>query len=305
MLCLFPVNSDTQKQELTMQQNSLNFFYSQYANGKLERGKFEGLIYCHLIENQGRTKLSMWNHDEYEDLISWFFPRMQKAIDTYCKTSSAFESFIYTILHVSAREFRVRSVTNSVTEYSAWSARIPEYYAHEEPSAYLTEKQEDLLANLSFKNPKRRNVKQLTILILKCYYYVSDDFIDRLIPGTGIDKNKLREMIEKIRILRTKHDDDIYHLKERIHCQYYRCIVYEKRLSYLKENVSAYAKLKLRLEKARERLEKMRKRIAVIRTCATNSQIAEVIGISKGAVDSHLYTLKSKWENNGKQIIVD
>jgi DNA-directed RNA polymerase specialized sigma24 family protein len=285
-----------------MQQKSLNYFYSQYSKGKLERSKLEGLIYIHLIENQGRTRLYMWNRVEYEDFISWFFPRMQKSIDTYCKTASAFESFIYTILHVSAREFRVRSVTNSVTEYSAWSARIPDYYAHEDLPAYLTEK---VQSSLSFENCKRKNVKQLTVLILKCYYYVSEDFLDRLLPETGIDRKKIMEMIEKIRILRAKHDDAIYHFKERIHCQYYRCIVYEKRLSYLSENMSAYAKLKIKLEKARERLDKMRKRIASIRTSATNKQIAEVIGISKGAVDSHLFTLKNKWENKNRQITAD
>ena len=63
----------------------------------------------------------------------------------------------------------------------------------------------------------------------------------------------------------------------------------------MSENTAAAVKLKQRLEKARLRLETMRKRLAGIRSDATNSQVAEVIGISKGAVDASLHHLKTKW----------
>jgi FixJ family two-component response regulator len=86
-------------------------------------------------------------------------------------------------------------------------------------------------------------------------------------------------------------------MKERIYCQYYRCIVYEKRLLLIQENNAAYEKLKLRLEKAKQRLEKMRKRITLIRTEATNKQVAEVIGIKKGTVDASLHKLKARLNN--------
>jgi len=39
----------------------------------------------------------------------------------------------------------------------------------------------------------------------------------------------------------------------------------------------------------------MRKRLKKIRKEATNKQVADVIGISKGAVDSNLSRLKIKW----------
>jgi FixJ family two-component response regulator len=53
--------------------------------------------------------------------------------------------------------------------------------------------------------------------------------------------------------------------------------------------------MKQRGEKARKRLEGMRNRLASIRTDPTNRQVAEVIGISKGSVDSGLHALKTKW----------
>jgi FixJ family two-component response regulator len=80
--------------------------------------------------------------------------------------------------------------------------------------------------------------------------------------------------------------------------------VYEKRLSYLPENSSACINMKLRLEKARKRLERMRNRLAGIRTDPTNRQVAEVIGVSKGSVDSGLHALKKKWNlSDGKSLL--
>ncbi|MDR0302216.1 MAG: hypothetical protein LBI04_07900 [Treponema sp.] len=140
----------------------------------------------------------------------------------------------------------------------------------------------------------RKNPRQILALALKCYYYVSDDFLDRIAVHTGFDKKILKEMVEKLQVIREEKEDAIYRMKERIYGQFYRCIVYEHRLSYVSENTAAYLKLKQRLEKARNRLERMRKRISKIRTFASNKEIAGVIGVTKGSIDASLYKLKTK-----------
>jgi hypothetical protein len=141
----------------------------------------------------------------------------------------------------------------------------------------------------------RKNPKQLLALILKCYCYVSDDFISKIAPLVEIDSEQLRKMIDKIRISRAKRDAEIYLMRERIYSQFYRCIIYENRLLYMTENSTAAILMKRKLFKARQRLHTMRKRLASIRIDATNKQVAEVIGISKGSVDAHLYQLKLRW----------
>jgi len=277
-----------------MQQNTLNELYSQYSTGKIKRAEFEGNIYRHFFYNQDKTCLSHWKRDEYEDYISWFYQRLKKAIDSYHDIGSSFEAFMSRFLLISSKEYRVRITTNNVTEYSTWSARVPELYAGEEQPYYLHEKNDNILSKLINSQNSRKDTKRVLALILKCYCYISDDFIEKIAPKIEIDGKKLRDMIDRIRELRQKKDDEIYHMKERIYCQYYRCLVYEKRLTLLQENTTAYNKLKLRLEKARQRLEKMRKRITLIRTEATNRQVAEVIGVKKGTVDASLHSLKTK-----------
>jgi hypothetical protein len=278
-----------------MQKYDLNELWALFMERKLKRAEFEGLVYQYYVKNKEKTQISNWKDEDYEDFISWFYPRLRKVIDLYKDSGSSFESYLSAIFFTASREYYIRKVTKSVTEYSAWSAQVPDLYAREEAPSYSVEQQEKALSDILIENRGRKNPKQMLMLILKCYYYVSDDFIDRVACHTGIDRKKLKEMIEKLRKAREERDDRIYKMKERIYCQFYRCIVYEKRLSYIPENSNAYIVLKAKLEKARSRLEKMRNRISGVRTDATNREVANVIGVSKGAVDSSLYNLKSKW----------
>jgi hypothetical protein len=284
-----------------MHQKSLNKIYSEYLSGKIKRDEFEGIIYTYLFNNQNKTCINHWEQDEYEDFISWFYPRLKNAIDSYQEIGASFEAFLYKYMLISAKEYHVRTTTNAVIEYSAWSARVPDMYMYEEPPVYNINNTEEVITKMIIGTRGRKNTRRILALILKCYYYVSDDFAEKIAPLIGIGAKELMEMINKIREIRREKDDKIYLLKERIYCQFYRCIIYEKRLSLIRENTMAYEKLHLRLEKARLRLNKMRKRVTSIRTEATNKQIAEIIGITKGTVDSSLHRLKAKWENMSKK----
>jgi len=279
-----------------MQQLSLNEMYSNYISGSLSRIEFEGFIYHFLIYNQEKTCLSHWKRDEYEDLISWFYPRLKKSIDSYKEIGASFESYMGRFLLISSREFRARETSNAITEYSAWCIHAPEMYVREDPPEYLHKNVENVIADLIIDRSGKKDTKRILALIIKCYYYISEDFAEKIAPKIGIDKYELLEMLKKIRFIRQKRDDKIYYMKERINSQFIRCLVYERKLSLLKENINVYNKLKSKHDRARSRLDKMRKRMTIIRTDATNKQVAEIIGISKGTIDSSLHRLKSKWE---------
>lgn len=272
----------------------LNDLYLKFKTGKIDRSEFEGSIYNYYLNNQNKTCLSHWNTDEYEDYISWFYKRLRKAIDSYVNTGSSFEAYMAKFMLISSREYRVRVTTGTITEYYTWSVRVPDLYTREEPPVYNYDHSDEILSKLIEDQNGRKSTKRMLALILKCYHYASDDFIEKISPKIGIGKKELKEMTEKIRKLRQKKDDEVYLLKERIYCQFYRCAVYEKRLSLLNENSTARDKLNQKYIRAKKRLENMRKRLSLIRTEATNSQIAEVMGVKKGTVDSSMHKLKVK-----------
>jgi len=283
---------------------SLNDLFLNYDKKNSRRKELDGLVYQHLHKNRINRIFGGWTQDDYEDFISWFYPRLRKAIDDYRMilmtgkpenaADMSFETYIQRIMRISSKEYRLRKITKSVTEYSAWSAHVPELYAYETAPSYSYNMSNDIISRIITINKNRKSPKQIITLILKCYNYVSDDFLEDVSARTGINAQKLRAMLDVIRAKRQKIDDKNYHIRERVYCQFYRCMVYERRLSYLSENTAAYLKLKEKLIKARIRLENMRKRMAKLRTYASNREVSEVIGISKGAVDSCFFNLRAK-----------
>jgi len=280
---------------------TLNKLFSRYKKDEISRSKLEGLIYSYFLDNQEKTCISHWKRDDYEDFISWFYPRLKIAIDTYAETGSSFEAFIARYLLISSKEYHVKVVTKSVIEYSAWSARVPDMYVYEEAQHYMQKETKQAISNLVIEKKGRKESRRVLALILKCYYFISDDFAEKTAPLIGIEPKELINKLHEIRDIRHKKDDRLFEKKERVYHQFYKCIVYEKQLLLLKENTAAYEKLKKRTERARRKLEKMREQMGKIRIEATNKEIAEVIGVTKGSVDASLCRLKSKWESLSKK----
>jgi len=284
-----------------MEQETLNDIYFKYLLGNIKCDKLESIIFTYLTNNKKKTCIKHWKQDQYEDFISYFYPSIKKIIDSYKNTGASFEAYLYKYLLVSAKEYETRKVDKDVIEYATWSARIPDMYLYEEPPVYNINQTKYVLTEMIEGIKGRKNTRRLLALVLKCYYYVSDDFAEKIAVLIGMESKELIDMLNKIRKIRCYKDDEIYFFRERIHSTFYRCVSYEKRLSLLPENTPGYEKMYKRLERAKQRLERMRERMKKIRTYATHKQIAEVIGISKGTVDASLHRLKARWKEMSKK----
>jgi hypothetical protein len=263
----------------------LNDLFKRYTWGDLDKKQLEGLIFEYILENYQCFHLYDWEKDDYVDYLCWLYPRMSRAIDNYQETGSTFEAYIAALVRWSAKEYRSRLADHHITERAAWTLRSSEAAACDSEPEYLP---------LESNPGKVVNPRQILLLLLKSYYFVSEDFLARAAPQLGMKKKQLSGMVHKLRELRMDREEEIRTLQERIYCQFYRCITFEKRLNAVPESSAHYAKMKSRLKRARSRLETMRKRLTGIRRDATNRQIAEVLGIPKGTVDSNLSALKNR-----------
>jgi DNA-directed RNA polymerase specialized sigma24 family protein len=108
-------------------------------------------------------------------------------------------------------------------------------------------------------------------------------------------------MVDEMRRRRMGREQEVRDLQERIQRQYYRCLSLQYRLASAFPGTAYYEKVKARLGRARKRFFNMRKRLDGIRVDATNRQVAEIMGIPKGTVDSNLHMIKTRWriENEG------
>jgi biotin operon repressor len=288
---------------------ALNELYHQYVEGSLGRKEFEGIIFRIMLKNIHYFYLADWDKEEYIDYLCWLYPRLSNAIDNYREKGYSFSTHITALVRYSVKEYRSRQADHYIAEFAAWTvhakdmearSREPEYLAEQvsRPAVPLAaKKMTDVLPGYAPVN----NPRQILLLLLKSYYFVSDDFLERIAPAIGMEADKIRKMIEKLRIWREGRDDSIRIQRERIVCQFYRCIVFEGRLRAVAEGTVLHERLAKNLKRARERLANMRKRLSSIRIDATNQQVADLLGITKGAVASNLYALRNRYAQPGPE----
>jgi hypothetical protein len=262
-----------------------------YLLGKINKREFEGFIFQYLLDNFEKFRQFDGNRERWLDFITWLYPRLSRAVDGYRETGASFEIYINAIVQWSCREYRIKEADHQATEYACWKARAEESAIQEPDPKYTAAVRRPL--------PRIYTRRQILILFLKSYYFVSDDFTDRVAAGIGMEKRELYRLIEELKKLRIKREHNIFLLKERVHCQYYRCLSFEKRLLLATPGTAYYEKMNTRFRRAQVYLEAAKHRLAGIRMGATNGQIAAVLHIPKGTVDSALHSIKEKSKNAG------
>jgi hypothetical protein len=258
----------------------------EYHQGKLDRKQLEEKIFQLILERPRYYHLRTWDKDLLADFIGWLYPRIHHAIDRYKRTGASFDTYIGALLSWSFREYQARAENHGIVEDAVWGAHTRDLILQDQEPDYAEERPA-APQSLHYARP-------ILMLLLKSYYFVSEDFATRAAPALGLSKEELLRLIGDIRRQRLKRESAVHDLRERIHCQYYRCISFEKRLQAAPEGSSREALLRIRLERGQKRLASMRKRLANIRLGASNSQIAQVLNVPKGTVDSSLAALKAR-----------
>jgi DNA-directed RNA polymerase specialized sigma24 family protein len=261
--------------------------YQQYKSGNLEKKKFEGLLFQYLTDNFGRYRLFDGSRDRWSDFLSWLYPRLSRAIEGYRDRGASFDNYITSIIHWSAKEYRSKETAHYMTEFACWKAKAEETLVCSDEPEYDRSPTAPLKGIAS--------PQQIVMLLLKSYYFVSDDFLNRIAAGVGMEKETIRNMVDEMRRKRTEREQEIRDLQEKIQRQYYRYLSLQHRLTSAFPGTAYHQKLKDRLERAKKRFASMRKRLEGIRADATNRQVAEIMHIPKGTVDSSLHTVKAKW----------
>ncbi|MDR3173651.1 MAG: hypothetical protein LBU19_05330 [Treponema sp.] len=276
---------------------SLDSFLQNYREGKLDKKELEGLIFDFILKNTNRFKLRHWAKDECIDFLCWFYPRMSRAIDKYKNLGASFDAYIAAIIKWASREYIQVEAGHRITEETYWNMHAQDMAVYEREPVYNGSK-------TPFKPVN--NPKQALMLILKSYYFISDSFIARAAPAIGMNPERLKYLVEQLRILRLPRDNVIQDTREHIDTLYYRCISLERRINAAIQGSAKYEKLKNKRERARKKLAVLRLRLKRMRTNPTNQQLAQVLGLPKGTIDSSLFAIRSKsGHGRGKKFSID
>ena len=265
----------------------LSDLYQMYINSDISRKDFEGMIFQHLLENFERFRLFNGNRDTWNDFLASIYPRIVRAIDTYRDMGASFDAYIVSLIHGAAREYRCRETDRSITEYVCWKARAEDMVVSESEPEYNETRRRTSI-------PDDINPRQILFLLLKSYFFVSDEFVKRVAKTINMNSELVQGIIDELRKRRSDKEAEIMDLRDRLHCQYYRCIAYQKRMISTQEGTDYYERMKDRFERARKRYYNMKKRLGGMRMTASNRMIAEVLGIPRGTIDSSLSAIKNR-----------
>jgi biotin operon repressor len=182
-------------------------------------------------------------------------------------------------------------VGHRASEQAYWEAASLEHFGRidsaEEEMARLLESGEAFEAV--------RNRRQILMLILKSYDQVSEAFIRKAAAAIGMEEEVLCRHIEALRQLRRGKDQRRQEMRERVYSQYYRCLAKEKAAAKCLAGSLEREAAEARAKKSRKRLEGMRGSYGRMKASASNREVAEVLGMTKGAVDAAMYALRKKY----------
>jgi len=265
----------------------LTDLYKLYQMGDLRKKDFEGRIYQYLLDNFKRYQVFRGNRDKWNEFLSWLYPRLTRAIELYKDQGSSFDAYIFSLIHCTCKEYRCREADHYITECACWQAKVEEMKLSENEPEYLDGRRKFLL-------PDGINPRHILFLLLKSYCFVTEDFVKKAAKAIGMDTEIIWRMIEELRRMRSEREEEILELRERLYCQYYRCLAYQKRMNDTLPGTNYHIKMKDRFERARKRYFAMKKRLNGIRMSATNRMIATVAGVPKGTVDTALSVIKNR-----------
>lgn len=227
-----------------------------------------------------------------EFLLS-FYPRIPALVSRYRDLGSDFKTYLQSCLRWHMRSYICRRLHGVRKERillqegclscaEIGEGRIPE--ENEEPEAPFL-----ISPNGRLKN--KRNIKQLIFLVMKCANTIGDPSIEHVAALTGIHRDVIHHLVEALRISMSRRTERIRLLEERRSRNYFRI----RLLREERKNCSVplhMARLDRKISREQKNYATNSRLLARVPKAPSHSDIARILGMPKGSVDSGFHYLK-------------
>jgi DNA-directed RNA polymerase specialized sigma24 family protein len=270
----------------------LTAFYRRYKAKEISARELEAKLFKHFLDSfDCKYGLYFASKSDKIDFLCWFYPVMRRAIDRYDDKTSSFDAYLATTLRFAYKSYRQKKKEHTAAENSYRETLDMELMLYEVDVEYADKA--ELLVDYRVEEPNH-----ILLMLLKSYYYVSEEVLHKAASAIGIGHEILGKMVDTLHCLQFKKIEKLGRLIRYSHSLYYRCINYERQLIEKKESWPLCSLVSRRLEQGRRRLFNLRERIKSIRIEATNNDLSKVLGIPKGTIDSRWAQIKNKLANN-------
>jgi len=236
-----------------------------------------------------RWKLG-WDEDACGEFYVFFHPRLLRLLGRFRDQGKPFESYLTSVLAWQLRNF-ARGRGRAERSWSValrLQAEDPDYERSDAPK-------EPVLVPAAVRQVIRSDAdrRNLVYLILKCSRTLDDATVTALAELARFDLCRLQDLAEQLRRDREPRDRRLETFRARRNRAFSLSRLLETELQS-ETDPERIAILRGRVSRSRLRMAAAMKRMSRVGLAPTNREIARVLGIPKGTVDSGLYWLKRK-----------
>jgi len=236
-----------------------------------------------------RWKLG-WDEDACGEFYLFFHPRLLRLVGRFRDQGKPFESYLASVLAWQLRNFaRGRGRAER-----SWSVALR--LQAEDPDGERSEPPRDpVLVPAAIRGVIRSDAdrRNLVYLVLKCSRTLDEATMSALAELARFDLDRLQCLAEQLRREREPRDRRLETFRLRRNRAFSLARLLETELQG-ETDPERIAALRCRVSSARRRMEAAMKRMSRVGLAPTNREIARVLGVPKGTVDSGLYWLKRK-----------
>jgi RNA polymerase sigma factor (sigma-70 family) len=237
-----------------------------------------------------------WDEDACGDFFVFVHPRLIRLVDRFSDQGKPFESYLSAVLNWQLRNF----ARDRKRGERSWNVSLrldaddPESQETREKTALVPVAEAVCMpenyASLIRTDADRRN---FLFLALKCARTIGLDNAPLLAAVSGIAADRILSLSASLREMRAPRECRLETFRARRNRAFAQSRLLETELQGEAET-ERIALLRASLAKARKRMRAAMSRMARVKLAPTNREIARVMGVPKGTVDSGLYWLKRK-----------
>ncbi len=259
-----------------------------------------------LIVYRYPARHARWDEDQCSDFFCYFFPKVPGLIRRFTYQGRPFEVYLIACIRWRLKTY-AKSMAHSAARYRA--TREPSFWPHlvrESSTEYTHSHITEHAPNASVSEHASRMFKveedgvirdpvskrRVLFLLLKTALEIDDEMIEKVVRLTGIDRDWTFCKIQELKACMSDRLSRLELLRGRRNHAFYRIHYLKERLGVEVEE-SKIAELTSCLLQEEAHLRRAIATISKIPMAPTHRDIASVLGIPKGSVDSALYYIRN------------
>ena len=241
-----------------------------------------------------------WDEDACGDFYVFVHPRILRLVERFRNQGKPFESYLWAVLNwqvrnfarergLREREWRVSLHMDVGDQEDCASAEAPARADPPAPADPPVLPSTDMAQ--AIRSPADR--RNFLFLVLKCSRQLDTARAPELSAMAGVTVVRLLDLVDALRDMRAARELRLQKFTTRRNRAFAKVLLVETELRNQVDAVKIAA-LQETLRRARQRMCSSARHMARVGLSPTNREIAAVLGVPKGTVDSGLYWLKRK-----------